>query len=282
MEQSNGSNSKRVGTAFLLNLSFTVIELIGGILTGSIAIIADAVHDFSDSLSLGVSWYMEKKSEKKPNTRFPFGYKRFSLLGALISGAVLVFGSVYVLYEAGKRLMDPVSPHASGMMWIAILGIIVNGFAAFKLKGGSAMNTKVLTWHLFEDVLGWAAVLVVSIILQFKDIPVLDPLLSIGLTLFIVTVVLKKLKQTLMIFLESAPEDINVDELKGDILKIEGVAEVEEMRVWSIDGKEHAAMVHLLTERQNDTGSKDKPREEVRKLLENRDITFATIELNKQ
>lgn len=281
MEQPNGSNSKKIGTAFLLNISFTLVELIGGILTGSIAIIADAVHDFSDSLSLGVSWYMERKSEKKPNARFPFGYKRFSLLGALISGAVLAFGSVYVLYEAGKRLMDPVSPHASGMMWIAILGIAVNGFAAFKLKGGSSMNTKVLTWHLFEDVLGWAAVFVVSIILQFKDIPILDPLLSIGLTLFIVTVVLKKLKQTLMVFLESAPADINMDELKGDILKIEEIAEVAEIRVWSIDGKEHAAMVHLVADRQHDTKALYQPTEEVRKLLENRDITFSTIELNK-
>lgn len=275
----DSKTSKRMGLAFFLNAGFTVIEIIGGILTGSIAIVADAIHDFGDTLSLGASWLLEKKSNKGATEKFPFGYKRFSLLGALLSGTVLISGSLYIFYEAGKRLLDPVSPHSDGMMWLAILGVLVNGFAAIKLRHGEGLNSKMLSWHLLEDVLGWIAVLVVSIILQFKDIPILDPLLSIGITIYILFHVVKNLKKTLLIFLESAPEGVDLDALKSKILNKSRVIDIQKMKLWSLDGKENAAMIHLLVENMEPEES-DKLRSEIREFLKTEKISDSTLELN--
>lgn len=275
----DSKTSKRMGLAFFLNAGFTVIEIIGGILTGSIAIVADAIHDFGDTLSLGASWLLEKKSNKGATEKFPFGYKRFSLLGALLSGTVLISGSLYIFYEAGKRLLHPVSPHSDGMMWLAILGVLVNGFAAIKLRHGEGLNSKMLSWHLLEDVLGWIAVLVVSIILQFKDIPILDPLLSIGITIYILFHVVKNLKKTLLILLESAPEGVDMDALKSKILNKPRVIDIQKMKLWSLDGKENAAMIHLLVENMEPEES-DKLRSEIREFLKTEKISDSTLELN--
>ncbi|NKE07088.1 cation transporter [Bacillus selenatarsenatis] len=275
----DSKTSKRMGLAFFLNAGFTVIEIIGGILTGSIAIVADAIHDFGDTLSLGASWLLEKKSNKGATEKYPFGYKRFSLLGALLSGTVLISGSLYIFYEAGKRLLDPVSPHSDGMMWLAILGVLVNGFAALKLRHGEGLNSKMLSWHLLEDVLGWIAVLVVSIILQFKDIPILDPLLSIGITIYILFHVVKNLKKTLLILLESAPEGVDLDAVKSKILNKPRVIDIQKMKLWSLDGKENAAMIHLLVENMEPEES-DQLRSEIREFLETEKISDSTLELN--
>ncbi|WP_226086828.1 cation diffusion facilitator family transporter [Mesobacillus sp. S13] len=275
----DSKTSKRMGLAFFLNAGFTVIEIIGGILTGSIAIVADAIHDFGDTLSLGASWLLEKKSNKGATEKYPFGYKRFSLLGALLSGTVLISGSLYIFYEAGKRLLDPVSPHSDGMMWLAILGVLVNGFAALKLRHGEGLNSKMLSWHLLEDVLGWIAVLVVSIILQFNNIPILDPLLSIGITIYILFHVVKNLKKTLLILLESAPAGVDLDALKSKILNKPRVIDIQKMKLWSLDGKENAAMIHLLVENMEPEES-DQLRSEIRKFLETEKISDSTLELN--
>lgn len=277
--QKNSSTSKRMGLAFFLNAGFTIIEIIGGILTGSIAIVADAIHDLGDTLSLGASWVLEKKSNKGATKKYPFGYKRFSLLGALLSGTVLITGSLYIFYEAGKRLFNPVSPNTDGMMWLAILGVLVNGFAALKLRHGEGLNSKMLSWHLLEDVLGWIAVLIVSIIMQFKDIPILDPLLSIGITIFILFHVVKNLKKTLQVLLESAPEDMDMDALENKILHKQGVVEIQKMKLWTLDGKENAAMIHLLVENMKPEES-DSLRAEVREILEAEKITVSALELD--
>lgn len=273
------NTSKRIRLAFFLNAGFTVIEIIGGILTGSIAIVADAIHDLGDSLSLGASWLLEKKSNKGATEKFPFGYKRFSLLGALLSGTVLITGSVYIFYEAGKRLFNPVSPHSEGMMWLAILGVLVNGFAALKLRHGEGLNSKMLSWHLLEDVLGWVAVLVVSIILQFKDIPILDPLLSIGITIYILFHVVKNLKKTLLVLLESTPEDVDMDTLKNKILKQPGVIEIQKMHLWTLDGKENTSMIQLLVENMTNEES-NRLRAEIREILKKEKVSVSTLEVN--
>jgi len=185
----NGHNhdhsSSRIGWVFLLNLCFTIIEFVGGMLTNSTAIMADAVHDLGDSLSIGIAWLLSKLGNKQTNQQFTYGYKRFSLFGALINGCVLIAGSIWILFEAIPRLAEPQMPQTEGMLALAILGVLVNGYAAYKLSGSETLNERVLNWHLIEDVLGWVAVLIVSIVLMFVEWPILDPLLSIGFTLFI-------------------------------------------------------------------------------------------------
>lgn len=191
-----GSSSNRIGWAFFLNVSFTIIEFVGGLLTNSTAIMADAVHDLGDSLSIGLAWLLSKLGSKEPNGLFTYGYQRFSLLGALINGLVLIAGSLWVLNTAIPRLFEPQQPHAVGMFWLAILGVVVNGYAAFKLSHGKTLNERVLNWHLMEDVLGWVAVLIVAVTLMFVDWPILDPLLSIAFTLFILVNVVRRKTDT--------------------------------------------------------------------------------------
>lgn len=186
-----------MGLTFFLNVSFTIIEIIGGLLTNSVAILSDALHDLGDSLSLGISWYLGIRSRKKANHKFTFGYERLSLLGALINSVILIVGSVFVVIGAVKRLYTPEVSDAQGMFYLAIAGVIVNGFAAYKVSSGKSLNEKVIHWHLLEDGFGWVAVLIVSIVLLFWDVPWLDPALSIILTLFILYHVVKRLKETL-------------------------------------------------------------------------------------
>ena len=245
------SSEKNLRLVFFLNLGFTIIEFIGGIYVNSIAIISDAVHDLGDSLSLGTSWYLDHKSQQKSDSKFSFGYRRFSLLGALLNSLILIAGSVYVIYEAVGRLMAPEHSDAEGMMVFAIMGVIVNGFAAWKLSRGKTLNEKVISWHLMEDVLGWASILVVAIILQFKDIHYLDPALSLVITIYILWNVFKRLKETLFIFLQGTPSDINLDEVKQQIKEIPGVASTHHVPIWSQEGEHHVFTAHVKLENIN-------------------------------
>ena len=238
--------SKRIGWAFFLNVVFTIIEFIGGWLTNSTAIMADAVHDLGDSLSIGTSWGLNKLSDKDANRTFSYGYKRFSLLGALINGVVLTIGSVWILFEAIPRLAEPEMPQVEGMLLLSIFGMAVNGFAAYKLSEGNSLNERVLNWHLLEDVLGWVAVFIVSIVLMFKPWAILDPILSIGFTLFIFFNVIRNLKQTLMLFLQATPDRAQLERIRDDLLSNEHVSDLHHFHIWSLDGERNVMTVHLV------------------------------------
>lgn len=236
---------KNLKLAFLLNLGFTIFEIFGGFYVNSVAIISDAVHDLGDSLSLGTAWYLQKKSKKGRDSKFSFGYKRFSLLGALINSIVLIAGSIFVVSQAVGRIIEPESSDAAGMVVFAVVGVLVNGFAAYKLSSGKSMNEKVISWHLMEDVLGWVAVLVVAVVLLFWDNPYLDPVLSILITAYILWNVVKRLKETLFIFLQGVPVDIDMEEVETRILAIENVASLHHVHVWSLEGEHHVFTAHV-------------------------------------
>ncbi|MEQ3636874.1 cation diffusion facilitator family transporter [Alcanivorax sp.] len=243
---SDDTSSRRLGLVFFLNVGFTLIEFVGGLLTNSTAILADAVHDLGDSLAIGSAWFLNRQGRKAATREFTYGYRRLSLFGALINGLVLVGGSLWVLSEAIPRLADPVMPVTEGMLALALLGVTVNGFAAYRLSKGKSLNEKVLNWHLLEDVLGWVAVLIVSIILQFVDWPILDPLLSIGFTLFILVNVIRNLWATGKLFIQAVPDPALHDEIRRTLLGIEHISEVHHQHLWSLDGERHVLTVHLV------------------------------------
>ena len=243
--ESNDS-STRIGWAFCLNVGFTFIEFIGGWLTNSTAIMADAVHDLGDSLSIGLAWLLNKVSDKQANDTYSYGYQRFSLLGALINGVVLVSGSIWVLSESIPRLSNPEMPDAQGMILLSIFGVAVNGFAAYKLSRGNSLNERVLNWHLLEDVLGWLAVLVVAIVLLFAEIPILDPILSIGFTLFILFSVTKNLTETIKIFLQATPDDATRTKIIEDLDSVIHVSDAHHVHLWTLDGNNHVLTAHLV------------------------------------
>ena len=276
----NGSEaSKRIGWAFFLNVVFTIIEFIGGWLTNSTAIMADAVHDLGDSLSIGTAWGLNKLSDKEANNTFSYGYKRFSLLGALINGLVLTVGSVWILFEAIPRLAAPEMPQAEGMLLLSIFGMAVNGFAAYKLSDGHSLNERVLNWHLLEDVLGWVAVFIVSIVLMFKPWPILDPLLSIGFTLFILFNVVRNLKETILLFLQATPDEKQVKEVRSVLTSKAEVKELHHFHIWSLDGEHSVMTVHLVLNAEITVVKIKNLKNQLQKELKTFEFVHTTIEL---
>lgn len=241
-----GASSLR--TVFFLNLGFTLLEIVGGLWTNSVAILSDAVHDLGDSISLGLAWYLERYSRRGNDYRYTYGYRRFSLLGAMLNVLILLAGGLVVLSEAVKRLMDPQHSNAQGMVVFALVGILVNGAAVLRLRGQQSLNAQVVAWHLLEDVLGWAAVLVVSIVLLFWDIHILDPVLSILITLYILFNVLRNLRRTAALFLQAVPEEVDLRLIENRLAALTGVKSVHHTHVWSLDGEHHVLTAHLVVE----------------------------------
>ena len=270
--------NERIGWTFFLNVTFTIIEFIGGWLTNSTAIMADAVHDLGDSISIGFAWLLSHFSDKQASSTYSYGYKRLSLFGALINSVVLIAGSIFILVEAIPRLSNPEMPMVEGMLGLALLGVTVNGYAVYKLKAGTTLNEKVLTWHLLEDVLGWGAVLVVSIILMFVDWPILDPLLSIAFTLFILFNVVKNLKSTLDLFLQASPNRETQIEITDVLLSKSEVREVHHLHYWSLDGESHVLTAHLMLKEQFDVSTIKLLKKTIAEDLAPFDLSHTTIE----
>ena len=269
---------ENIKVAFFLNLGFALAEIFGGLLTNSMAILADALHDFGDSLSLAFSWRMEKLSNNKGDQRYSYGYKRFSLLSALISAVILLVGSIFVITEAVQRLSNPQHSNAQGMLIFALVGIALNGYAAIRTSHGKNMNSKVISWHMLEDVLGWAAVLVVSIVLLVKDIHILDPLLSLGVTAVVLFNVVKNLKLTLSLFLQGVPESVNIPAIEEEIKKMDMVSGLHHMHVWSLDGEQHVLTMHVIL---CDGAKKEQIRaikSKIKELSEHHGLAHTTVE----
>lgn len=270
--------NERIGWTFFLNITFTIIEFIGGWLTNSTAIMADAVHDLGDSISIGFAWLLSHFSDKQASSTYSYGYKRLSLFGALINSVVLIAGSIFILVEAIPRLLNPEMPMVEGMLGLALLGVSVNGYAVYKLKAGTTLNEKVLTWHLLEDVLGWVAVLIVSIILMFVDWPILDPLLSIAFTLFILFNVLKNLRSTLALFLQASPDKETQAKITEALLSKPEVREVHHLHYWSLDGESHVLTVHLVLSALYDVPKLQSLKQVISEDLRSFDLSHTTIE----
>lgn len=277
------SGSKNIAIAFFLNLSFTIIEFIGGFLTNSVAILSDAVHDMGDSFSLALSWYFEKIAKKSPNKKYTYGYKRFSLMGALINSTILLIGSTFVIIESAKRFSEPQEVHAKGMFWLAILGVIINGIAVLRTRKGESVNERVVSLHLLEDVLGWVAVLVVSIVMMFVNLPILDPLLSIGISIFILYNVYRNLKVTFNVMLQGVPADVDVDILKDELLQIEDVQAIHDFHVWSMDSQYNIASLHVVLKKgtMNEELLK-RLKTEIKHAMEEKGVQHTTIEFEEE
>ncbi|SFN80860.1 cation diffusion facilitator family transporter [Salegentibacter flavus] len=277
-DHSHNTSGKNLKLAFFLNLGFTILEFFGGWYVNSVAIMSDAVHDLGDSLSLGSAWYLNKKSKEESNSKYSFGYRRFSLLGALINSLVLIIGSIYVISEAVGRLFEPEASDATGMIIFALIGVAVNGYAAYKLSGGKSLNEKVVSWHLLEDVLGWFAVLVVAVILSFKEILYLDPALSLLITLYILWNVFKRLKETLFIFLQGVPKDLNLEEIENKILEVKKVASLHHTHIWSLEGEHHVFTAHLKLREISEFSEILEVKKKVKEILKDYAFEHYTIE----
>lgn len=268
---------KNILIAFILNLSFSVFEFIGGIFTGSVAILSDAIHDIGDALSIGTSYFLERKSKKQPDETYTYGYARFSVMGSVITTFILLFGSCAVIYNAVIRIFNPVEINYNGMIIFAVIGAVINFLAAYFTKDGDSLNQKAVNLHMLEDVLGWLVVLIGAVVMRFTDISIIDPILSIGVAIFIFINAIKNLKEVLDLFLEKIPHDINIDEIKEHILHIDGVKGVHHIHIRSIDGHHNYATMHVVAD-----GDSHKIKDSIREELKEHGIGHATLELESE
>ena len=263
--------------AFILNLFFSLFEFIGGIFTGSVAILSDAIHDIGDAASIGISYFLERKSKKQPDSNYTYGYLRYSVLGSIITTLILLFGSAAVIYNAVLRIITPAEINYNGMIIFAVFGVAVNFIAAMVTKDGGSLNQKAVNLHMLEDVLGWAVVLVGAVVMRFTDFAIIDPILSIAVAAFILINAIKNLKEILDLFLEKIPHGIEIDEIKEHLLEIQGVLDVHHIHIWSMDGQNNYATMHIVTN-ENSGDIKHKVRHE----LSEHNIGHATLEIEAE
>ena len=268
---------KNILTAFILNLFFSVFEFAGGIITGSVAILSDAVHDLGDAASIGISYFLERVSKKQPDEKYTYGYARYSVIGGLITTLILLFGSAAVIYNAIERIISPSEINYDGMIIFALVGAAVNFVAAMLTRDGDSLNQRAVNLHMLEDVLGWIVVLVGAIVMRFTDLAIIDPIMSICVAVFIIVNAVKNLKEILDLFLEKTPADICTDELKHHLIEIDGVTDVHHIHVWSMDGQSNYATMHVVSD-----GNAHEVKEKIREELREHGIHHATLELESE
>lgn len=271
-------STKNITFAFWINTGFALFELAGGIFTNSVAIMADALHDFGDSLSLGLSYYFQKKSNQQRDKDFSYGYKRFSMMGALVNSLVLLVGSIFILQEVVERLAQPQATNARGMLLFALVGIVVNGVAMLRLRKGNTINERVVSLHFLEDVLGWVAVLIGSVVMMFYEVPILDPILSLLITAFILYNVFKNLKAAFRIILQGVPENVDVNVITKTLTNLPGVKDVHDLHVWTLDGLYNVLTLHVVI-KEEWMGQSEEMKRNIRHSLQHLNIAHTTIEI---
>lgn len=269
---------KNILLAFILNLVFSIIEFIGGYLTNSVAIYSDALHDLGDSMSLLLSYFAEKLSIKKPDEIYNFGHRRFSILSALFNGIVLFIGSLYIIYEAIQRMMSPEPLHAPGMLGLAILGISINSFAAYRLSKNTGINSKMVMFHLIEDILGWLGILIVSAVLLFKPWYILDSIMSVLISIIILRGVYKNLIEVFHILLQRFPDQLELSDIKSTIQKMDLVQDIHAIRGWSIDSNSYSLNFHIKVSSKTTMDQVDSLKFQIKNVLKEHNIIDSTIE----
>lgn len=241
-----------VWLAFFLNLSYAIVEFIAGGVFGSSAVLADSVHDLGDAVAIGVSAVLETISNREEDSRYTLGYKRFSLLGALITAVILMTGSVFVILENLTKLFHPQPVNDGGILWLGIIAVTINVLASLVVRNGKTKNESILSLHFLEDTLGWIAVILMAIILRFTDWYILDPLLSLVISFFILSKAIPRFWSTLKIFLDAVPEGVNIQKIKTDLAELDHVASINQLNLWTMDGLEKNAIVHVCLEQIED------------------------------
>lgn len=270
-------SEKNILIAFILNLSFSIFEFIGGAFTNSVAIMSDSIHDMADAISIGISFFLEKKSKRRPDNKYTFGYVRYSVLASIITTTILIVGSILVIYNSIERIINPVKINYNGMILLSIFGVIINFFAAYFTKDGDSLNQKSVNLHMLEDVLGWIVVLIGAIIMRFTDISIIDSILSILVAVFILVNAIKNFKTILDLFLEKIPSNISIEEVKNHLFEIKEVLDVHHIHIWSIDGYNNYATMHVVID-----GDAKKVKEKIKDELNEHGISHVTIEVEEK
>ena len=266
-----------VWVAFFLNLSYAIVEFIAGGIFGSSAVLADSVHDLGDAIAIGISAFLETISNREEDRQYTLGYKRYSLLGALVTAVILITGSILVILENIAKIFHPQSVNDEGIFWLGIIAITINVLASLVIRKGQTKNESILSLHFLEDTLGWVAVILMAIVLRFTDWYILDPLLSLAISFFILSKAIPRFWSALKIFLDAVPEGVETSDLEKDIEALTNVNSVNQLSIWSMDGLENNAIIHICLE---DWEEMTETKNQVRQLLEERGVQNITIEVD--
>ncbi|WP_247944789.1 cation diffusion facilitator family transporter [Streptococcus oralis] len=271
------SSKTSIWLAFFLNLSFSVVEFIFGGIFNSSAVLADAVHDLGDALAIGLSACLETISNRQEDKRYTLGYKRFSLLGAILTAVILMIGSVLVILENITKIVHPQPVNEEGVLWLGIIAVSINVLASLVVRKGKTKNESILSLHFLEDTLGWLAVILMAIILRYTDWYILDPLLSLVISIFILTKALPRFWSALKIFLDAVPEGVDIKQVKNDLEQLDHVVSVNQLNLWTMDGLEKNAIVHVCLE---EIEHIEYCKESIRNLLKDYGFQNVTIEVD--
>ena len=267
-----------VWLAFLLNLSFAIVEFIAGGIFGSSAVLADSVHDFGDAIAIGISAFLESISNRKEDSHYTLGYKRFSLLGAMVTAVILMTGSGMVILENVSKLFHPQPINDEGLLWLGIIAISVNVLASLVIRKGQTKNESILSLHFLEDTLGWLAVILMAMVLRFTDWYILDPLLSLAISFFILSKAIPRFWSTLKIFLDAVPEGVDIKQVKNDLEQLDNVSSINQLNLWTMDGLEKNAIVHVCLDH---VKHMEVCKESIRDLLKESGFQNVTIEVDE-
>ncbi len=271
-------SSKNITVALLLNFGFAVLEIVLGLWTNSLAILSNALHDFGDTFSLGLSWYFERVSRQGITERYSYGFQRFSLIPVIVNSSILLVGSGFIVYEAVLRIFNPIQSKTEGMIAFALVGMAINLVAYIRLQRGKSLNEQAASLHLLDDVLGLAAVLIVALVMRFWEILILDPILSIAIALFVLWKIYRNIYKASVIFLQGVPSHIDLQTVKKAILRIEGILAVHDIHIWTMDGEMDIFTGHVVVE-DDFLHYPDDTKRKIKEALRSVHIEHSTIEL---
>ena len=271
------SSKTSIWLAFFLNLSYAIVEFIAGGIFGSSAVLADSVHDLGDAIAIGLSALLETISNREEDRQYTLGYKRFSLLGAMLTAVILMIGSVLVILENVTKIVHPQPVNEEGILWLGIIAVAINVLASLVVRKGKTKNESILSLHFLEDTLGWLAVILMAIILRYTDWYILDPLLSLVISIFILSKAIPRFWSALKIFLDAVPEGVDIKQVKKDLEQLDHVASVNQLNLWTMDGLEKNAIVHVCLE---EIEHIEYCKESIRNLLKDYGFQNVTIEVD--
>lgn len=269
---------ENIKIAFLLNLAFSIVEAIGGILTNSISIISDSLHNLGDSITIGINYIFEKKSKKLPNKEYSYGYLRYTMLGSLIASFILLVGSVIIIYNVVPRLIKPLSVNYDAMIIFGIFGLLINLYATIKIMRSKDKDKKINT-HMIEDTVIWLFILTGSICIKVFDLVIIDPILSLLIAVYILYQVYKYMKNIYNIFMEKVPKNVKIDEIKKDIESNENIDNVHHIHIWSMDGVNNYMTAHIHLNKILNEEEIINTKNDVKNKLKEDKINYITLEV---
>jgi cobalt-zinc-cadmium efflux system protein len=277
---SHTSNKKALFWSFLLIATFMVVEVIGGILTNSLALLSDAGHMLSDAAALGLSLFAMKLGERQATHSKTYGYKRFEIIAAALNGLTLIVISIYIFYEAFHRFMDPPEVQSMGMLTISVIGLLINIIAAWILMRGDKddnLNVRSAFLHVLGDMLGSVGAITAALLIYFFDWGIADPIASVAVAILIIISGWRVTKESFHVLMEGTPEQIELDDVKKELLKIPHVTDVHDVHVWSITSGVFMLSGHIAVAGE---GLHDRVLHQAQKLLhDNFGIDHSTLQV---